>query len=84
MANYYCEYCGKAYSTVKDLLNGSCSKHPLGCNKGKHKLYEGGDKAQYTCKYCGKTYKTIKDMVIGSCSKHPDGCNKGKHAPSMV
>jgi len=83
MANFYCEYCGTKYSSVASLTSSSCSKHPLGANKGKHKLYEGTEKAKYTCKYCGTQYTTISSMTSSSCSKHPDGANKGKHAPAL-
>ena len=45
MANYYCEYCGQKYSDVRNLTASSCSRHPDGPSKGKHKLYEGGEKS---------------------------------------
>ena len=41
--NFYCEYCGAKYSSIASLTSGYCLKHPNGPNKGKHKLYEGGD-----------------------------------------
>jgi len=53
MSKFYCEYCGISYSTVSALTNSSCSRHPAGSGKGRHKLYEGSEKSQYTCKYCG-------------------------------
>ena len=56
MANFYCEYCGSKYSSVSSLTSCSCFRHPDGPNKGKHKLYEGSEKAQYVCKYCGSKY----------------------------
>lgn len=84
MANYvYCEYCGARYPSVQALTGGYCSKHPDGCNRGKHKLYEGSEKSQYVCKYCGQKYPSIQALVNGYCSRHPDGCNKGKHAPAL-
>jgi DNA-directed RNA polymerase subunit RPC12/RpoP len=83
MANFYCEYCGAKYSSVSSLTSNSCPKHPLGSNKGKHKLYEGSEKAQYTCKYCGAKYSTISSLTSNSCPKHPNGSNKGKHAPAL-
>ena len=43
--NFYCEYCGAKYSSISSLTNGYCPRHPNGTNKGKHKLYEGGEKA---------------------------------------
>jgi len=83
MANFYCEYCGTNRSSVSSLPGGFCSKHPLGSNKGKHKLYEGGEKSQYTCKYCGTNRSSISSLTSGFCSKHPDGSNKGKHSPAL-
>lgn len=83
MANYYCEHCGKKYSNVSDLTSASCPFHPLGANKGKHKLYEGSEKSAYLCKYCGKSYSTITNMTASSCTRHPNGPNKGKHSPAL-
>ena len=80
---FYCEYCGVAYSSVSSLTNGSCSRHPNGAHKGRHKLYEGSEKSKYTCKYCGVTYSTISSLTNGSCPRHPNGTNKGKHAPAL-
>lgn len=81
--NFYCEYCGKRYPSVQQLTNGLCPRHPDGSNRGKHKLYEGGEKKKYTCKHCGKEYPTIAAMVIGPCPRHPMGSNHGKHAPAL-
>ena len=50
MSNFYCEYCGSKSSSVSSLTSQSCTKHPSGPSKGKHKLYEGSEKSQYTCK----------------------------------
>ncbi len=83
MANFYCEYCGKTYSSVSSLTASNCPKHPNGHMKGKHKLYEGSEKSRYTCKYCGKTYPSISSMTSTSCPKHPNGHMKGKHAPAL-
>lgn len=83
MANYYCEYCGQKYSSISSLTSNYCSKHPVGCNKGKHKLYEGSEKTEYFCKFCGQKYSSISSLTSNYCSKHPDGCNKGKHAPAL-
>ena len=44
MANFYCEYCGYKSNSVSTLTNGYCPRHPDG--RGKHKLYEGGEKSQ--------------------------------------
>jgi uncharacterized protein (DUF983 family) len=83
MANFYCEYCGSKYSSISSLTSGYCSRHPDGCNKGRHKLYEGSEKSQYFCKYCGRKYSSISSLTSGYCSRHPNGCNKGKHAPAL-
>ncbi len=83
MTNFYCEYCGAKYSSVSSLTSRSCHMHPLGSHKGKHKLYEGSEKAQYTCKYCGAKYSSISSLTSRSCPKHPNGSHKGKHAPAL-
>lgn len=83
MANYYCEYCGSKYSSVSSLTSCSCFRHPDGPNKGKHKLYEGSEKAQYVCKYCGSKYSSLSSLTSCSCFRHPNGRNKGKHAPAL-
>ena len=83
MANFYCEYCGQKYASVSSLTAGSCSRHPNGANKGKHKLYEGSEKSKYTCKYCGQSYSSLSSLTAGSCSRHPNGANKGKHVPAL-
>ena len=83
MANFYCEYCGQKFSSVSSLTGSSCARHPLGSNKGKHKLYEGSEKAKYICKYCGQSFSLISSMTNSNCSSHPDGSNKGKHAPAL-
>lgn len=83
MANYYCEYCGHKFSDVRQLTSGTCSKHPDGSNRGRHKLYEGGEKSTYICKYCGHKFNSIMQMVGGTCAYHPKGSNKGNHAPAL-
>ena len=83
MANYYCEYCGHRFPDVRQLVSGTCSRHPDGSNKGRHKLYEGSEKSKYTCKYCGHTFSSIMQMVGGTCAYHPKGSNKGNHAPAL-
>lgn len=83
MAKFQCEYCGTDRSSVSSLTGGSCHRHPLGANKGKHKLYEGSEKSKYTCKYCGTDRSSISSLTGGSCHRHPDGANKGKHSPAM-
>ena len=81
--NYYCEYCGHKFPDVRSLTSGTCSKHPDGPNRGRHKLYEGTEKSKYTCKYCGKQFPSIMVMVGGQCVNHPKGTNKGPHAPAL-
>ena len=83
MGNFYCEYCGSKHSSVSSLTGISCSKHPLGTNKGKHSLYQGSEKSQYTCKFCGTKSSSISSLTGISCSKHPLGTNKGKHSPAL-
>ena len=83
MANFYCEYCGNKFSSVSLLTASTCSRHPNGAGKGKHKLYEGSEKSKYTCKYCGNSFSTISLMTASICSRHPNGAGKGKHAPAL-
>ncbi len=83
MANFYCEYCGTKSASVSALTSSHCMKHPNGPNKGKHKLYEGSEKAQYTCKYCGTKQQTLQGLTSMTCMKHPDGVAKGKHSPAL-
>lgn len=83
MANYYCEYCGEKHSSVSSLTFHSCTRHPNGACKGKHKLYEGLEKEKYTCKYCGESYSNLSSLTFHSCPRHPDGACKGKHSPAL-
>ncbi len=83
MANFYCEYCGTKRSSVSSLTSSNCSRHPLGPNKGKHKLYEGPEKSKYTCKYCGTQRSSISSLTSSNCHRHPEGANKGKHSPAL-
>ena len=83
MANYYCEFCGKAHSSISILLQGNCMLHTLGVYKGGHKLYEGSEKSQYTCKYCGVKKSSISNLVQDTCQKHPNGNRKGRHSPEL-
>ncbi len=83
MANFYCEYCGTKYTDVRVLTAGACPRHPNGAGKGKHKLYEGGEKSKYTCKYCGLNHSDLKVLTSGACPRHPNGAGKGKHAPAL-
>lgn len=83
MANFYCEYCGIKSSSVNSLTAVSCHRHPMGANKGKHKLYEGSEKSKYTCKYCGYGSSSLSSLTAVSCHRHPNGTNKGKHSPAL-
>lgn len=83
MANFYCECCGQKFSSVSSLTSNTCSRHPHGVGKGKHKLYEGSEKSKYTCKYCGQSFSSISSMTLNNCPRHPDGVNKGKHKPAL-
>jgi predicted nucleic acid-binding Zn ribbon protein len=83
MSNYYCKYCGHKASTVQSLTFGYCTRHPDGSNKGRHALYEGGEKSQYTCKNCGSNFRNLVSLTSGYCTRHPDGSNKGRHQPAL-
>ena len=79
MTNYYCEYCGRKFPSVRALTNATCLRHPDG--KGKCKLYEGSEKSKYTCKYCGRLFSTLTGLTGATCLRHPSG--KGKCAPAL-
>ena len=81
--NFYCEYCGKRFPDIRQLTSATCTRHPDGSHKGRHKLYEGSEKREYTCKYCGKKFPSIMVMTGGQCVNHPKGMNKGAHAPAL-
>lgn len=83
MPNFYCEYCGEKFSDPRNLTIQNCMRHPNGTLKGKHKLYEGGEKSNYICKYCGHSFNSIKTMVLQNCMRHPNGTLKGKHSPAL-
>lgn len=83
MANYYCEYCGVKYQSIQALAATTCGKHPNGSHKGRHKLYEGGEKSEYYCKYCGAKYQNIQALTATTCGKHPNGSHKGRHSPAL-
>ena len=80
---FSCERCGQKAASVAALTSGSCFRHPDGAYKGRHKLYEGGEKSSYTCKHCGQKAPSIVALVNGSCFRHPDGVYKGRHAPAL-
>ena len=78
----YCKYCGEAASNERVLLNRWCPKHPSGQNKGKHALYEGGEKSEYVCVYCGEKYHSLRSLCNDWCNRHPNGQKRGKHSPA--
>lgn len=41
--NFYCEYCGKRFPDIRQLTSATCTRHPDGSHKGRHKLYEGSE-----------------------------------------
>ena len=84
LKNFYCAYCGQSFSSVSQLTRaGLCTRHPDGPVRGKHKLYEGSEKAVYTCKYCGVEAQTIDRLTSSFCVHHPAGHNRGRHAPAL-
>ena len=83
MLNFYCEYCGRKFISVRGLTAEHCYRHPSGANKGFHKLYEGSEKSQYVCKYCGQKFPAISSMAGRGCTKHPNGVNKGYNKPQI-
>jgi DNA-directed RNA polymerase subunit RPC12/RpoP len=83
MSNYYCKNCGTKNTSLQSLTGSSCVRHPLGANKGKHELYEGGEKPKYQCKYCGTSNSSLSSLTGSSCVRHPSGANKGKHSPAL-
>lgn len=76
MANFYCKWCGRKYTSVSSLVAGTCSYNPEG---KKHELYEGSEKSQYTCKFCGRKYSSLTSLTAGSCSESPTR----KHQPAL-
>ena len=80
---FYCKYCGHKASSVAGLTASSCIRHPNGPSKGKHALYEGGEKKSYTCKYCGRQASSIMSLTASKCIRHPNGPAKGNHEPAL-
>lgn len=82
MANekHFCEFCGKEFHSVRDLVANSCKRHPEGVNEGSHKLYEGSIKKRYSCVYCGKEAKSIANLTVNKCKHSPIG---GNHKPKL-
>lgn len=83
MPTYLCQQCGTKFTSIPNLTSSPCFRHPLGSNKGKHKLFEGGEKATYDCKYCGTSNNNLANLIAAPCFRHPDGANKGKHSPAL-
>ncbi len=83
MADYYCKYCGRRFTSVVTLTSNPCGKHPAGAYKGKHALYEGSAKSQYICKYCGNRYSSLITLTSNKCARHPEGSYKGYHSPAL-
>ena len=81
--NYYCKHCGTKATSIASLVANPCMRHPLGPNKGKHALYEGGEKAKYECKYCGTSNSSLVSLTSNPCQRHPLGANKGHHEPAL-
>ena len=81
--HYYCKYCGLKTTSVNSLTSSSCQRHPNGPGKGRHALYEGGEKASYVCKYCGLKSTSIASLTSSKCQRHPNGSAKGRHEPAL-
>ena len=83
MQKFYCQYCGGYAISIQSLTAHLCPRHPLGANKGKCALYEGGEKSEYYCKYCGCRAPSIMSLTARRCVRHPAGVNKGNCAPAL-
>ena len=81
--HFYCKYCGHKTTSVNSLTASLCQRHPNGPGKGRHALYEGGEKASYTCKYCGLKSTSIASLTSSKCQRHPNGPAKGRHEASL-
>ena len=77
----YCKLCGEEFSSLRDLLNSNCYKHPNGTYSGSHQAYEGNKTNTFCCKYCGEEFRTLKDLINSNCYKHPNGTYSGSHEP---
>ena len=83
MQHYYCKYCGYKTTSIQTLTASMCQRHPAGPGKGRHALYEGGEKDVYFCKFCGYKSSSIQTLTASKCQRHPDGPLKGRHAPAL-
>ena len=81
--HYHCKYCGHKTTSVNGLTSSSCQRHPNGPGKGRHALYEGGEKESYVCKYCGLKSTSIASLTSSKCQRHPNGPQKGRHEPAL-
>ena len=81
--HYYCKYCGHKTTSVNSLTASLCQRHPNGPGKGRHALYEGGEKTSYVCKYCGLKSTSIASLTSSKCQRHPSGAAKGRHEPAL-
>ena len=81
--HYYCKYCGHKTTSVNSLTASLCQRHPNGPAKGRHALYEGGEKESYVCKYCGLKSTSIASLTSSKCQRHPSGPAKGRHEPAL-
>ena len=81
--HFYCKYCGHKTTSVNSLTASLCQRHPNGPGKGRHALYEGGEKASYVCKYCGLKSTSIASLTSSKCQRHPSGPAKGRHEPAL-
>lgn len=80
---FQCKYCGHKAVSVASLTGSACQRHPDGPGRGRHALYEGGEKSQYTCKWCGRRAGDIGSLTSSMCQRHPAGAGKGRHEPAL-
>lgn len=81
MSNYFCEYCGLKFSSVRSLTALRCNRHPLGPGNGNHQLYEGAEAHKYLCEYCGQESSSISGLTGLRCTRHPTDPRNGRHKP---
>lgn len=81
--HFYCKYCGHKTTSVNSLTASLCQRHPNGPAKGRHALYEGGERESYVCKYCGLKSTSIASLTSSKCQRHPNGPAKGRHEPTL-
>lgn len=81
--HYYCKCCGHKTMSVNSLTASLCQRHPDGPAKGRHALYEGGEKTSYVCKCCGLKSTSIASFASSKCQRRPAGPAKGRHEPAL-